>query len=101
MLDSITEEEVAEAVMGDPARQGLKIVMAPQDDVVALREHVQSVVTALGHSSAWVSDESMVADFMLDEEDLQRASCDLGVDVCEADYIVELARKVRDSKNGR
>jgi hypothetical protein len=72
-----------------------KIVFAPQDKIRELRPWVQSVLEAIGHPEAWVSDQSSVGDFCLDDDELAEVSEILGVPVEHKSYIHDLAQGER------
>ena len=62
------------------------------------RQHVDLVLYAFGFSPdevLWVSDESIVADFIADDEDLFDAIQRLGFVFEESDYIWEVAAKLK------
>lgn len=64
------------------------------------RTHVDLVLYAFGFSPdevLWVSDESIVADFIADDEDLLDAIQRLGFEFEESDYIWEVAAKFKKS----
>jgi hypothetical protein len=54
------------------------------------------VPTALGHPEALVTDLSTIGDFGLDHDDRSAASAMLGVALSDADYIYEVAQRLRD-----
>jgi hypothetical protein len=62
------------------------------------RPYVDLVLYAFGFSPdevLWVSDESIVADFLADDEDLFNASQRLGFEFEESDFVWEVAAKLR------
>jgi hypothetical protein len=62
------------------------------------RQHVDLVLYAFGFSPdevLWVSDESIVADFISDDEDLFDAIQRLGFEFEESDYVWEVAAKLK------
>lgn len=62
------------------------------------RQHVDLVLYAFGFSPdevLWVSDESIVADFIADDEDLFDAIQRLGFEFEESDHIWEVAAKLK------
>lgn len=93
MSDDITKDEIREALGNSPAK---KIVFAPKDQVQDLRSFIRLVLEAIDFETAWVSDESRLDDFPLDEEDRVHAEEKLGVPVNLSDYVVEVAKRVRD-----
>jgi hypothetical protein len=54
------------------------------------------VPTALGHPEALVTDLSTIGDFGLDDDECSAASATLGVALSDADYIYEVAQRLRD-----
>ena len=80
-------------------REG-KVEFAPTAGVDLHEEAVQRVLEALGHPDAWVSDESMVADFEGWGEDraawLQQVSKALGFEVKTGDYIIDIAGRLTE-----
>jgi hypothetical protein len=78
----------------------IKIKAASQDDIKALRPHVQTVLQALaamlgdkGILGAWVSDESLPSDFgSVDYEALSQA---LGIPVERGEYLWQIAWKLK------
>lgn len=76
-----------------------EIEFAPSDGVEALQPYVDKVLSALGFSNAWVSDESCVGDFRQDQESVEwaaSASEKLGMIVASGDYIVDVARRMKE-----
>ncbi len=62
------------------------------------RPYVDLVLYAFGSSpdeALWVSDESIVADFIADDEDLFNASQRLGFEFEESDFVWEIAARLR------
>ena len=62
------------------------------------RPYVDLVLYAFGFSPdevLWVSDESIVADFIADDEDLFNASQRLGFEFEESDFVWEVAARLR------
>jgi hypothetical protein len=62
------------------------------------RPYVDLVLYAFGFSPdevLWVSDESIVADFIADDEDLLDAIQRLGFEFEESDYVWEVAAKLK------
>jgi hypothetical protein len=83
---------------------------ASSDKIGEYNEYAHRVVTALGHPEAWVTDESMVADFMasqwaFDEPEEDDVSFDelkerLGIEVRGEEYIWEVAKRLKERENG-
>lgn len=64
------------------------------------RTHVDLVLYAFGFSPdevLWVSDESIVADFIADDEDLFDAIQRLGFEFEKSDFVWEVAAKLKKS----
>jgi hypothetical protein len=62
------------------------------------RAYVDLVLYAFGTSPeevSWISDESIVADFIADDEDLFNASQRLGFEFEESDFVWEVAARLR------
>lgn len=72
---------------------------APQDKIDKLGPWVDMVLEAIGHPVAWVSDESMVGDFGLDDGEIADAGIALGFGIKNTDYIYDLAECLRDLKS--
>jgi hypothetical protein len=76
------------------------IEFAPQDAISLFSAEVDEIMEAIGIKAVFISDESMVADFYLDEEDLKKASEKLGIAITDNDYIAELAAKLHKQRYG-
>lgn len=94
MSDEISKDEIQEVLANK------KIEFAPRDSITSLQPFVKMVLEAIDFSSAWVSDRSRVDDFPLDEVDMAHAQEELGVPVVLSDYIVDVAKRVRDLHAG-
>lgn len=68
--------------------------------VDALESYVELVLTALGHPEALVTDLSTVGDFCLEDDERSAASARLGVVLSDADYIYEVAQRLRAQAQG-
>jgi len=64
--------------------------------VETLESYVESVLTALGHPEALVTDLSTVGDFCLEDDERSAASGRLGVALSDDDYVYEIAGCLRD-----
>lgn len=73
-----------------------KIVFASQEEIRELRPWIDEVLKAIGHPEAWVSDKSMVCDFFLEEDELREVVVKLLVPVEDDDYLIDVARRLRD-----
>lgn len=74
--------------------KGYTITSAPQDRITRLEAQVDKILIALGHREAWVTDESMINDFDIEEHELEKLSADLGVKVSLDDYIADVAERM-------
>lgn len=82
-----------------------KISSAPISKMEEVESAVESILESIGHSDAYVTDESMVCDFFeygLDKEarsqELDRIRKVLGVDVSLGDYLYDIALKMRENR---
>lgn len=82
-----------------------KIVSAPQDKVKELQSWVNQVLNAAGHPEAYITDESLISDFVSifakrDEREKRAKyiSNKLGVSVKLRDYIIKIAERLRDKE---
>jgi hypothetical protein len=73
------------------------IEFAPSDECQRYALEVDEVLEACGHPEAWVTDESQVGD-MITTEGAQKAARKLGIGVREADYIWEVAKRLRETR---
>jgi hypothetical protein len=73
-----------------------RIELASTVLVDTFESYVEVVLSALGHPEALVTDLSTIGDFGLDDDDRSAASAKLGVALSDADYIYEVARRLRD-----
>lgn len=81
-------------------RGEIKIVYAKSTRRETLRPWVAKVLEAIGHPEAFVTDESMVADFFFEDcaERVEEVSKKLGVRVLPRDYVIDVANRVRLAK---
>lgn len=82
--------------------KGKKIVFATDKRVRELGKFCDEVLRAIckvsGLSSgAWISDESCVGDFPIDEKNIQQLRDRLSVSVEVDDYIVDVAQRIKDA----
>lgn len=72
---------------------------APDNLVHEYRREIQQILAALGHPEAFVTDESVLHDFPLRDEDegpsLTELRIDLGVRVRRDDRLVDIAQRMR------
>ena len=79
----------------------MTIVFAGQQRIEAVYEEAKELVRlGLGIERAFLSDESCVSDFSLDEEDLDKLSVLAGRSVDRHDYIVDLAEEYSGGGSG-
>lgn len=71
------------------------IVWASQAKVDELAEEIYLLLQKIGHPEAWVTDESMVGDFYLDDDELVMLSASVGFEIKHDDYLVDIAYKMR------
>lgn len=84
-----------------------KIELASQDQTSKLEKEIAIILKALGHSEALVTDESAISDFLpfLGSMDRKKAfdkfkkkMDKLGTEVEFHDYLIDVAKKLRESK---
>ena len=75
------------------------IEFASQDAILALWPQVDRVLQAIGHPEAWVSDESQVGDFGLDDAFLDEVAVELGVPVDQEDHLYAVAYRLKARDN--
>ena len=83
----------------------MKIVSAPQDKVEELQSWVDQVLGAAGHPEAYVTDESLISDFVsifAEKDEKEKRAKDisnkLGVSVKSEDCIIKIAERLRDKE---
>jgi hypothetical protein len=54
-------------------KKSLKIEFTPQDEIERRRTQIDKLLFILGHSEAWVSNESWLGDFAVDAEEQAEA----------------------------
>lgn len=91
------EIDLAE-VLQQFADQGMTIVIGDQQKVSVMYGEVLEVLRALGFEEAFVTDESMIGDFPLDEDELAHASAELGVLISRSDYLHEVAGRIAQER---
>jgi hypothetical protein len=77
-----------------------RIELASTVLVDTLDSYVELVLNALNHPEALVTDLSTIGDFGLDDDERSAASSTLGVIVSDADYIYEVAKRLRNKAGG-
>ena len=85
--------------MEDNPLKDKKIEFASQDSISAFSNEIEEIFKVFDIEYLFISDESMVADFCLDEEELKSASEKLGIDIKNSDHIVEVAARLFASRN--
>lgn len=78
-----------------------RIELASRVLVDTVESYVEMVLNALGYPEALVTDLSTIGDFGLDEDERSVASAKLGVMMSDADYIYEVAKRLRDKGESR
>ncbi len=73
-----------------------RIELASTALVDTLESYVEAVLNALGHPEALVTDLSTIGDFGLEDDERSAASANLGLMLSDADYVYEIARRLRD-----
>jgi hypothetical protein len=72
---------------------------APGDLVRQYRPEINRILQALGHSEAFVTDESILSDFPIREEDdgptLIELQAEFGLHLCPDSRLVDIARRLR------
>lgn len=64
--------------------------------VDTLESYVEVMFSACGHPEALVTDLSTIGDFGLEDDEGGTASSKLGLMLSDADYMYEIARRLRD-----
>ena len=92
-------------IIPKPDYSKAKIVSAPTDKIAEVEDLVDSILEAIGHSEAYVTDGSMVCDFFeygvdknVHSKELDRIREVLGVNVSLGDYLYEIALRMRESR---
>lgn len=71
------------------------VEFACQEAAGYLQAEIDLILAAVGIESAWVSDESMIGDFAVEESDLPALEDELGVKVSLDDYVIAVAQRMR------
>ena len=74
--------------------KGKKVLIEESSQVVSLQIKIDAILDAIGFPGAFVSDESMIADFYLDENDLVEASKKLGTKITDNDCLINIAKRM-------
>lgn len=77
-----------------------RIELASTVLVDTLESYVELVLNALKHPPALVTEISTIGGFSLDDDERSAASAMLEVALSDADYIYEVARRLRDKAGG-
>ena len=96
----ITKAEIGKGIQ-EIIPPGTKVEFSPQNEIELLKPWVDKVLEAIGVSSAWVSDRSILGDFFSRgdsyDQKVQAVADALGLpDLSGSDYIYEVARRLRD-----
>ena len=78
-----------------------RIELASAVLIDTLESYVERILTVLGHPEALVTDLSTIGDFGLDDDERSAANARLGVALSDADYIYEVAQRLRGQSQGR
>lgn len=73
-----------------------RIAFAPQDRVKDLKPWVKKVTDMMGFTRCFISDQSTISDFDLDDQELAQLNEKLGLPVSHKDYIVDVAARLRE-----
>lgn len=76
-----------------------KIVFAPQDKLRPLQPWLDELRKVLRIKSWWISNESTIGDFGLNDEGLQNLCDELGVEVEHKNYLVDVAQRMKDHES--
>lgn len=74
-----------------------KIEFASDKRISYLQTWVDQIMEAICPEYLFISDESSIGDFDVEEEDLPRLRKELGVDVKRTDLIVDVAQRMKDA----
>jgi len=78
-----------------------RIELASTVLVETLESYIEGILTAFGHPEALVTDLSTIGDFGLEDDERSAASSRLGVTLSDADYIYEVAQRLRAQAQGQ
>lgn len=73
-----------------------KVIFAPQYRVRLLKPWLDKIRKSLHVKSWWISDQSTIGDFGLNNKKLQVVRDELGVEVSHKDYLVDLAERLKN-----
>lgn len=73
-----------------------RIELASTVLVDTVESYIDLVLNALNHPEALVTDLSTIGHFGLDDDERSAASSTLGVPLSDADYIIEVAQRLRN-----
>ena len=71
-----------------------KIVYASQDKVKIFGPQLEKIREAIGIQGWFITDESMLCDFGLNEEEILQLSNTLGVKVRKFDFLTDIAERI-------
>lgn len=70
------------------------ISFAPQDSIYRYPDKIDAILDAIGIRNAWLSDQSAVSDFLLNEDACAVIADKLGISVSPDDLIVDLVERM-------
>jgi hypothetical protein len=90
----------------------MKIEAASQERIDSLIQWVETILKAMDHTEAFVTDESLIADFRPycgkdipsqreNEKWLKSISNLIGLEINMREYIIDIALKLKEKENGR
>jgi cupin superfamily acireductone dioxygenase involved in methionine salvage len=75
-----------------------KFISAPTKKVEKYRKEIDIILEQLGHSEAYVTDESTIWDFSCSPKKINRVSKQLGFKIKDSMFLVEIAEKIKQKK---
>jgi len=79
--------------------EGFEVEIADQERVQGLRSWVDRIMKRMGYFGAFITDETIVCDFIFDDEELEKIAADLGIEIEEGDLLVDAAQRLRDKES--
>ena len=76
-----------------------KIIFAPQSRLLPLQPWLNKIREALHIKSWWISDESTIGDFHLDDYEFRELRATLGVEISRKDYLVDVAERLKNAES--
>ena len=71
----------------------LKVGQAPRDRIKKYETVVGDILDFIGHPEVFVTDESTLSDFPLEDGDIRDLAVALGIKVSDNDYIADVAER--------